>query len=637
MCGICGLYYFDNEKSVDENIIKQMCDAMIHRGPDDEGIYLGTKGEGRGTNVGLGIRRLSIIDLKTGHQPIHNENKTIWVVCNGEIYNFRELRSELELKGHKFYTKSDTEVIAHLYEQYGTDFVKKMNGMFAFALWDENSGKLILARDIFGIKPLLYSVSPDGIIFASELNALFKTGLVKKDIDLEAMDDYFSFYFVCSPLTIHSAIKKIPAAHILITDGKKTDLIKYWQPEYQPDSNLSKKYCCEKLQEILLASIKRHLVSDVPLGVFLSGGLDSTTIVAMMNKLKVNTIKTYSIRFNDKSFDESDDAKTVAALYKTEHNELEIGPEIFEKYLPKSILHLGEPNGDWTSAMELCLSEFAKKDVTVILSGTGGDEILAGYPTITAYKIARMYRKFPKLLRALTGSIVNKLPVSMSNLSFDYKAKRFVKGAELDMLRAHMFWKEIFTQEEKENLYSSEVKAAVFGHKPFSVFERYYTELTDSVHPTNIFLYIDSRTFLGDCLLPHADASSMAVSLELRVPYLDKELAEFAGTIPPDLKHRYFTTKYIFREAVKNLFPKRIIKKKKMGFSAPISKWIKNDLYDFSRGTVLDGSLMKSGLFNRKYIEGLFDSHRKNIKDNGRRIQSLVSFALWHNNSTGGL
>ncbi|OGS44972.1 MAG: asparagine synthase (glutamine-hydrolyzing) [Elusimicrobia bacterium RIFOXYD2_FULL_34_15] len=629
MCGICGILHFDEQKNVDISILKKMCDAMIYRGPDDEGTYI-QNGE-KNKNIGLGMRRLSIIDLQTGHQPIHNENKSIWTICNGEIYNFPELKNDLEIKGHKFYTNSDTEVIVHLYEQYGLDFVKKLNGMFAIALWDENNKKLVLARDIFGIKPLLYFLNSDGIVFSSEINSLLASNMIKKEINTEAMDNYFSFYFTCSPETMFKSIKKIPAAHMMVFHGKENKLIKYWEPKFLIYENFSEKYYTEKLYETINGAIKRQLISDVPLGVFLSGGLDSTTIVAMMSKLNVSAIKTFSISFDDKSFDESEDAKLVADMYKTQHKDIKVGPDVYIKYLPKLIHHLGEPNGDWTSALELCLSEFAKKEVTVILSGTGGDEILAGYPTITAYKLAKIYKKFPKLFRSLTNNIVNKLPVSMSNISFDYKAKRFASGTELELLRAHMYWKEIFTEDEKEKLYSKDFKSNLSNYNSFSVFERYSNELPDKTDPTNLLLYVDSRTFLGDCLLPHVDASSMATSLEVRVPFLDKELVEFAETIPVHLKHNKLTTKYLFRKTVKDLLPKRIIKKKKMGFSAPLSKWIKKDLYNFSRETVLDSNLMKSGFLNKNYISEIFDSHTKNKKDSGRQIQALVSLALWYN------
>jgi len=630
MCGICGILYFNEQKSIDSNILKEMCDAMYHRGPDDEGIYI--QNSIKPNNIGLGMRRLSIIDLQTGHQPICNENRTVWAICNGEIYNFQEIRNELESKGHKFYTKTDTEVIVHSYEEYGLDFVKKFNGMFAIALWDEKSKRLVLTRDIFGIKPLLYSVNNEAVVFSSEINSLFKSNMVRNDIDSEAMDDYLSFYFTCSPNTIFKSIKKVPAAHLLVFEGKNDKLIKYWQPGYNINYNHNEKYYIEKLQDTLLAATRRHLISDVPLGVFLSGGIDSTTIVAMMNKLNVPVIKTFSMSFDDKSFDESEDARAISEMYKTTHREIKVNPDIYIKYLPSVIKNLGEPNGDWTSALELCLSEFARKEVTVILSGTGGDEILAGYPTITAYKIARFYKKFPKLLRLITNKTVNNLPVSMSNLSFDFKAKRFVSGAELEFLRAHMHWKEIFSEEEKENLYSVDFKLNLNKHKPFSVFERYRDELPGKVDVLNLLLYIDTRTFLGDCLLPHTDASSMATSLELRVPFLDKDLVEFAETIPVQLKHKNFTTKYLFRKAVKKYLPERIIKKKKMGFSAPISRWLKKELYKFSRETVMDSKLMSCGMFNNKFIYKIFDAHENNIKDNGRQIQALVSLALWHNN-----
>ncbi len=628
MCGICGIKYNDKHRNVDSHIIIEMCNTMVHRGPDDQGLFIGGGTEINSGPVGLGIRRLAIIDLEGGHQPIHNENKTVWLVYNGEIYNFIELRKDLEAKGHTFYTKTDSEVIVHLYEEYNSECVKKLNGMFAFALWDETAGKLLLARDIFGIKPLFYSSFGEGILFSSEINSLLKPGFIKKEIDFTALSEYFSFYHTCYARTMFKGIHKLPPAHILELTGRKMEIKKYWRPDYTTDPSIkNERDCIDNFKEIYTKAIERHLISDVPVGVFLSGGLDSATIVAAMHSFQIPSLKTFSIIFDDKSFDESADIRTVAETYQTDHHEYFMDPEIYRAYLPATVSHLGEPNGDWTAVMEYYLAEQAKREVTVILTGTGGDEILAGYPTITAYKISRLYNLLPPAIRSLIRKAVMRLPVNMSNMSFDFKAKRFVAGADLEPIRAHMAWKEIFNPQEKSLLFKD---GDILGYDPFSIVKQYAEELSNGTDIVNTLLYIDSRLFLGDCILPHTDASSMAHSVEIRLPYLDRDLVEFSNKISPSLKHRGITTKYLFRRAVRNCFPRKIVYKKKMGFSAPVSKWLRKELDGFVQEIVLDSHIVNSGLLNMTYVQKILEMHRNNQRDCGRQIQALVSFSLWY-------
>ncbi|MEW6680883.1 MAG: asparagine synthase-related protein, partial [bacterium] len=513
----------------------------------------------------LGHRRLSIIDLsEAGHQPMSNKRKTIWVVLNGEIYNYQELRENLIKRGHSFYTHSDTETIVHLYEDLGKDCLSKIDGMFAFAIWDSKKEELFLARDRFGIKPFFYVESQGRFLFASEIKALLEDKEIKRDIDFAALDNYLS------------------------------------------------------------------LLSEVPLGVFLSGGLDSTSIVASVANLSSEPLKTFTIGFKRKSYSELLEAELVAKMYGCFHQGYIMEPQIIPEILPEIITHIGEPLGDLASTAEYLVSKFAKRDVTVVLRGNGGDEVFGGYPTHYLYKIARIYRRFPFFLHRILENVINNLPVSTERLSFDYKLKSFIRAARYESdEKAHFGWKEIFNKEDKERLYSNLMKEEVKEHNSFEVFSQFFEEIKD-FDIINKLLYLDLRVFMAGCGLAVGDFTSMAHSLEARFPFLDHKLVEFASTIPPELKVSGFRTKYIFRKAMAKYLPKRIIKMKKRGFVIPMAEWLKLELKDYVRNILSSSNIRKIGLLNEDYVNRLLDEHFNGKRDNTRQITCLLSLSLWY-------
>ncbi|HEX9666339.1 MAG TPA: asparagine synthase (glutamine-hydrolyzing) [Thermodesulfobacteriota bacterium] len=629
MCGICGKVYFDHSRPVEREVISSMNDVLRHRGPDDEGIYING-------NVGLGMRRLSIIDIEGGKQPIKNEDGTVRVVYNGEIYNFPELKDTLMKRGHKFYTRSDTEVIVHLYEDLGEDFVKELNGMFGIALWDDSKKKLILARDSIGIKPLFYAVLSDRLIFGSEIKSILKDR-VPRNVDLEALHDYLSLNYVPAPYTMFKGIRKLEPGNMLIFQNGRVSNKKYWDVQYftsdsQPSSsglNNEETYT-ERLLEILKDSVKRHLISDVPLGVFLSGGMDSSTIVALMSQMNTRKIKTFTIGFEEKSYNEVDDARLISRRFDTEHYELIVRPNIVD-LLPKLIRSFDEPYADSSAIPTYYVSKLAREHVKVCLGGDGGDEIFAGYVTYPAYKVANLYKKLPGILtEKFIPYLVNSIPVSDGKVSFDYKAKRFVEGALLPPAQGHFWWKVIFTEEMKQRLYSEELKSTLNGFRDsFQIFNRHFDECTDS-DTLQKLLYVDLKVYLPDDILVKVDRMSMAHSLEARVPFLDREVVEFMAGVPSRLKMKRLSTKYVLKKALNKLLPQEILKKKKGGFNVPIPRWIKNDLKDRVIDALSPSKIRSTGFFNETNVSQILNMHIDGKKDYSRNIWGLFMFMLWH-------
>lgn len=600
-----------------------MIKVLTHRGPDDTGVFIEN-------DVALGIARLSIIDLAGGHQPIHNEDKTIWLVCNGEIYNFMELREYLSKKGHIFYTKTDTEVIVHLYEEYGYDCLNKLNGMFAFAIFDQKKKELFIARDRFGIKPLYYSEDSGQLIFASEIKSILQFPDFKRELDLAALDQYLTFEYVPAPRSIFKNIKKLPAAHYLTFKDKNITISKYWDIDFsQRQVLVDEAEAKEKLAQLLNTVIKRHLISDVPLGIFLSGGIDSSTITALSSKLSNNRIKTFSIGFKEDSFDESNYALKVSGLYNTEHYHHIFGVNDLLSIIPKAMYYLDEPLADASFFPTYLLSNFARQNVTVALSGEGGDEIFAGYPTYQAHKLARFYKYIPAYIRNnIINKFINRLPVSTDNFSLDFKVKRFVSSLGADAALRHIYWMGSFNFQDKIKLYSPslmEVLMADNVHDTLSsylVYSKNYCEL-------DLFQYLDIKTYLQDDLLVKADRASMANSLEIRVPYLDHELVEFVFSLPPQLRLKNLNTKYILKKTARDFLPQEIIKRRKKGFGAPIASWIKNDFKEVILDTLGKDKIKKEGFFNYAYIAELLKEHFENKTDNRKKIWTLFMFELW--------
>jgi len=462
MCGIFGILYLDQNRPVDSYDLKQMSNSLVHRGPDDEGFFI----EG---NVGLGIRRLSIIDLVTGHQPIANEDDSIWIILNGEIYNFPELRDELENRGHRFSTKTDTETIVHAYEEYGEDCVNKLNGMFAFAIWDSTEQKLVLARDRIGIKPLYYFLDDHCLVFASELKTILKCREVPRSIDLEALDSFFSFEYIPAPLSIFQGIKKLLPGHYLVMKGGNITIRKYWDLHFKRYDGSEEDFCLE-LYDLLKDSVRMRLTSDVPLGAFLSGGIDSSTIVCMMNEIMNRQVKTFSIGFDDPSYNELEYARTIAQHFGTNHHELVIKPDVVN-WVHDLIRYLDEPMGDFSIFPTYLISRLARKHVTVALTGDGGDELFAGYDWYIANKIESYYQKLPKALRfRWIPKFVDRIPPSSQKKGFVNKLKRFVEGSVLPNSLQHFRWNMFFTGEDKYSLYSEELLNSIKHIDTFSFF-----------------------------------------------------------------------------------------------------------------------------------------------------------------------
>ncbi len=602
MCGIAGWSNLNSDKPPlfgDEVILNSMCNRMRHRGPDSEGLWVGT-------GVALGMRRLAIIDLKTGEQPVWNEDKSIVAIMNGEIYNFQELKRGLEKRGHKFTSQTDTEVIPHLYDELGEDFLDVLNGMFAIALWDTRSKKLILARDRFGEKPLYYGIFNDKLYFASEPKVLLAHPEINPNINLEALQHYLSYDYVPAPLSIFEGIYKLPAAHKLIWKNGEFETSRYWNLSFQKDEKKpSINEASEKLRELLSESVKLRLISDVPLGVLLSGGVDSSAVAAYAAQHSTQKVKTFSIGFEEDSFDESKYAREVATHLGTEHFEERLSVETAGNLITEIGNWLDEPLSDGSLLPTFLLSRFVRKHVTVALGGDGGDEIFAGYPMYYGHKMAKVYDAIPRFVRSgVIEPIVNNLAVSTDNLSFDYKAKRFVSSANYDQVERHHSWFGSFSKEEKQKLLGKNLKSAI---KNLDVYESARKLLIncDAEDEIEQMQYLDMNFYLAEDILTKVDRASMAVSLEVRAPFLDHHVAEYAASLPLEYKLRGKTTKYILKKAVNDLLPKSIAKRPKKGFGIPIAKWLKGDLNPLLHDMLSSERLIRQGFFDDKFVQKL--------------------------------
>ena len=632
MCGICGKIYFDSQRKVEPALIRAMCDTLTHRGPDETGVLV----EG---NVGLGHTRLSIIDLTTGSQPIHNEDKSIWAMCNGEIYNYKTESSNLIALGHHFYTKSDTEVIIHLYEQYGDDFVNRLNGIFGAVVWDKSSRKLILARDHVGVKPLYYFVDDEKLVFASEIKAILKDR-IDRQIDLQALSDYLSYNYIPGPRTIFRKIKKLQPGHFLVcrfADRPIVKTVKYWDVPFCPPPvevtqlppEKQYRHYGQQLYEKLKEAVKMQLVSDVPLGVWLSGGIDSSTIVALMRQVHSGEIKTFSVGFEQKSYNELGYARAVAQKFETSHQEL-ILPIKPEDIVPKLGYFFDEPFADSSAIPVYYLAWMTKQFVTVALGGDGGDELFAGYLTYNAYKCANLYKKLPAFLaQNVIPSLVARLPVSHKKISFDYKAKRFISASLLAPDVAHYMWKVIFDEDMKRCLLNPDLTAQSHLRQSVDITRQYFSkwmspEILDKLQ------YTDLKLYLPDDILVKVDRMSMAHALEVRVPLLDHNIVESAVNLPPDLRLRGFTGKYILRKMMADVLPRKILKGKKRGFNVPMAAWLRNELRTTAWDLLSPAKLKNLGLFNYNYIQTILEAHDNMQFDYSRNIWGLLVFMLWY-------
>lgn len=620
MCGIFGILYLDQNRPVDSRDLKQMSNTLVHRGPDDEGFFIER-------NVGLGIRRLSIIDLVTGHQPISNEDDRIWIILNGEIYNFPELRDELEKKGHRFSTKTDTETIVHAYEEYGEDCVHKLNGMFAFAIWDSSKQKLILARDRLGIKPLYYFLDDHCLVFASELKTILKYREIPRSIDLEALDSFFTFEYIPAPLSIFQGIKKLLPGHYMVIQGRDVSLQKYWDIQFGRFEGSEEDFCLE-LYDLLKDAVRMRLISDVPLGAFLSGGIDSSTIVCMMNEIMNRPVETFSIGFDDASYDELGYARTIAQHFGTNHHELVIKPDVVN-WVHDLLRYLDEPMGDFSIFPTYLVSHLARKHVTVALTGDGGDELFAGYDWYIANKIESYYQRLPSALRTRwIPRFVNRIPPSSQKKGFVNKLKRFVEGSVLPNSLQHFRWNMFFTRENKSRLYSEELINSLTHVDTFSRFVTHLEKLRYA-DPLWQQQFADIKTYLPDDILVKVDRMSMANSLEARIPFLDYRVVEFAAGLPSNMKLNGFKTKYILKKCMAKKLPRVILNRSKEGFSIPMKNWLRKELYSLLQEVLSPERLQNEGLFKPSYIEQLKTEHVRGQANHSHQLWSLMIFEMW--------
>jgi len=625
MCGIAGWANLNpRTPTADgaEELLRSMCDRMVHRGPDSEGYVIDD-------GVALGMRRLAIIDLLTGEQPAFNEDQSVAVILNGEIYNYRELRADLEARGHTFRSASDTEVLPHLYEEYGRGMVEHINGMFAFALWDDRRRRLFLARDRFGEKPLYWGVFAGALLFASEPKVLLAHPSVRPNLNLNALRQYLSFDYVPAPLSIYEGISKLPAAHHLTLEDGRVEVRRYWQLSYktqQPAPTVAE--AASQLRELLQDSVRMRLVSDVPLGVLLSGGIDSSMVTALAVRASSETVKTFSISFAESSFDESEYARRVAAYLETDHHEERFSASLAANLVSEIGAWMDEPMSDPSLMPTYLLSRFTRKHVTVALGGDGGDELFAGYPMYFGHRMARAYQMIPRPLRVgLIERIVNGLPVKTKNLSFDYRARRFVAASHYDEVARHHVWFGSFTPRDQDLLLTDEVRSASDGDI-YRDARRMFAEC-DSHDLTECMQHLDTQLYLAEDILTKVDRASMAVSLEVRAPYLDPRVAEFAASLPSHYKLHGYTSKYILKRAAKGLIPSFVGRRGKKGFGVPFAKWLKGELRPLARDLLSPERLRRGGLFNADYVERLQDEHERGVANHRKLLWTLLSFEMW--------
>ncbi|MCG3155179.1 MAG: Asparagine synthetase [glutamine-hydrolyzing] 1 [bacterium] len=622
MCGICGIMTFSPSAAIAPEELRRMNDAIFHRGPDEEGFY-------HHEQIGMAMRRLSIIDLSSGQQPISNEDGTLWIVFNGEIYNYLELRAELERRGHRFKTRSDTEAIVHAYEEYGVECPSKLNGMFGFAIWDTRRRSLFLSRDRLGKKPLYYYAGRDRFIFASEMKSILQAQGVPRQISPEALDLYLTYEYVPAPHTILADLKKLPAGHsLLIKADGKTELRRYWDLHFRENG-----YHSAELQhglvELLQDAVKIRLMSEVPLGAFLSGGIDSSCIVALMARAMDQPVKTFSIGFEEGSYNELHYAREIARHYRTDHKEFILRPNALE-LTEKLVRHLDEPLGDFSIFPTYLVSKMAREHVTVVLSGDGGDELFAGYDAYRADRMYRAYRRLPAFVRhGLVSPAARLLPPTEKKKGAFNKIKRFVEGTQYPEDLQHVRWMIFLAAQEKRLLYGEALRAVDMQHGAHD-FMRHHFQHADSQDEVNRQLYVDIKTYLCDDIMVKVDRMSMAASLEARAPFLDYRVVEYAATIPSALKLRGKQTKWILKQAMAELLPPQIIKRGKEGFSIPIKNWLKQELRPLMLDVLSPARLKRDGFFDAAYVQRLVDEHLRGVENHSHRLWALTVFGIWH-------
>ncbi|MEI8380498.1 MAG: asparagine synthase (glutamine-hydrolyzing) [Planctomycetota bacterium] len=646
MCGIAGACWTAASEPLSEVILKRMTDALVHRGPDDDGIY-SSQGNVAATPIGesgrsggaiLGFRRLSIIDLAGGHQPLSNEDGTVWIAFNGEVYNYRELKPELERLGHRFRTSSDTECIVHAYEQWGRDCVQHLRGMFAFAIWDDRRRVLFLARDRMGQKPLVYRLASGRLVFASELKALLQIPNAPREVDPQAVADYVALQYVPHPRSILRGYHKLPPGHWAefnaVTGDFKVE--QYWQAPYarprmteNPEEAISAGSAGSMLRERLTEAVRLRMRSDVPFGAFLSGGVDSTIITGLMQQQSGQKVKTFSIGFSVKQFDERSYAREAATKLGTDHHEFVVDPSAVEM-LPRLTWHYDEPFADSSAIPTMYLSQLTRQHVTVALTGDGGDELFAGYDRYRAVELARKIDRLPWLLRAsLTSSIWQRFPAPVRQKSKLRQIKRFLAMLGQTPERRYTNWVSIFDDTRRPSLFSDDFRASLNGYDGASFLLDAYANCSeaDFVQKTTC---VDVETYLPCDILTKVDVASMAFSLEARSPFMDHHVVELAARIPMELKLHGGRGKRILIDTFRDLLPESIQTRPKMGFGVPLDHWFRNELREMLTDTLLDSQTLGRGYFNPVTVRKLVDEHTSSQWDHSARLWLLLVFELWH-------
>ncbi len=653
MCGIIGLVGTPATAGGLDQLVR-LTDLIAYRGPDDHGFAVGCPDPEAFAATGhfaarfqspvpvlLGHRRLSIIDLSAaGHQPMTNEDGTLWITYNGEVYNFQSLKQELLAKGHRFTSNTDTETILHLYEEEGPDCVRRLSGMFAFGLWDARKGLLLLARDPFGVKPLYYTQRNGTLSFASEMKALLSLDARPPDIDMEAFHQFMTFLWVPDPKTIVRGVKKLPAGHYAVFRNGVLQTTQYWDLEFPPEGEVvggDAQGLAKDVRELLRQSVEAQLMSDVPLGAFLSSGLDSSSIVAMMAQASPKPVNTYTISFPSKyrlgevTLDDPAAARRFAQRVGADHTDIIVEPEVVS-LLPKLVWHLDEPIADPAAITAYLLCQEARKRTTVLLSGVGGDELFAGYRKYAAHGMARAYQRIPSpLRRAVLEPVARAAPSFRGTPLKGYVrlAKKMVKSGSLPPVDQYLMNGTYLDDRQKDSLYSSDIRQATRGFDPWATHRDHFARVAHADF-LNQMLYVDLKTFMVSLNLTYTDKMSMASSVEVRVPFLDKSLAKFAAQrVPPSLKLHNGTTKYILREAMAGMLPREVLTARKAGFGAPVDYWLARDLRPMVDELLSEDVIRARGYFNAHAVTRMMHEHRQGRQDWSMQIWQLLTWELW--------
>ena len=619
MCGIAGfvessLHPMPLSGEAGRDLVHRMCDVIRHRGPDDEGVWAAP-------GVALGMRRLSIIDLATGHQPIPNEDGSVWIVFNGEIYNYRELRRELEAAGHRFCTSTDTETIVHAYEEWGSGAIGRLRGMFGLAIWDANARTLLVARDRIGIKPLHYAVVGGRLYFGSEIKSLLEAPDLRRDLDLDALDHYLSFLYTPRDTSIFAHVHKLPPGHLLTWKDGRLEVERYWQLPADESYGGSEADAVRDLRRVLVDAVRSHLISDVPLGAFLSGGIDSSTVVGLMAEASGARVKTFSIGFDVPEFDELEHARTVAQHFGTDHHEFVVKPDAVG-ILDRLIAHFDEPFADSSAIPTWYVSEMARRHATVVLSGDGGDELFGGYDRYLPHpRVVAFDRYSPRAFRRVAAIAASRLPHGARGKNFLRHVSRDDHGRYLDAIR-------FFSADEKPDLLAPDVRRALASANPETVLARHFRRYAHLPWPTQMMRF-DAETYLPEDVLAKVDRMSMAHSIESRVPLLDNEVIAFASSLPASLKIKDGRRKHVLKEVAATLLPSEILNRRKQGFGVPLGVWFRGNLRELFSDTLLSATAQQRGYFQPAFVRRILDEHLSGRRDHTLRLWQLVVFERW--------